>query len=697
MKYTKIVSVYPKRNGDVYIWRRDKGRVLCLKDSFKPFILISKDLITDELEYCEVEQLKGELFYTFKLNILHYRLFEESFVRIYNQKFNTSETSINNKMIGVKLFNLTEQYLLQSNNRYYEDLKYGEIKRVQIDIETTGLLNNPDAKLFMISIKSTCGFEKVIHGEDELSLLSSLNYIIKTLDPDVIENHNIFEFDIPFLLKTADKYNYPLCLSRLANMTYNHSDTYKYGGITAPFTRTIFAGREIIDTLHSARKYDADTGSFKSNCGLKNVAKVLGISRDDDSYISGDLIYKTYLSNPEAVAKYALWDVREVEQVSHKLNQSRFFLSQLVPMSYQKVCTSGSSKIVELPIVAHYLNNSYSLPSPYEGEILKNEGGLCDVFQKGLISDVIKLDVKSMYPSIILGNNITPHSDPLNYFLNNLKELTQKRLKYKKLAKTDQSYNPIQSALKIVINSSYGYLGYKYGLFNNPNGAAKVTQIGRDIARSMINAISKHNGVPIEVDTDGVICKLPKEFSSYEFNSIVQKELRNYPYIEIEPEYGEYVINKLFMYKEKSYAYFYMDDLKITGSAFKNRSEPPFLKRFITNSIKNLLTDNKKKIDDEFVEISKSIENGSYEISDLSKTVRIGKSLEEYCELKKKKLPQYEVWLNAGYRDVLKDTPTTFYKSSDEVGYRLSSEFRDDLDIEYYIKYLKQKYSMFEI
>ena len=364
-------------------------------------------------------------------------------------------------------------------------------------------------------------------------------------------------------------------------------------------------------------------------------------------------------------------------------------------MSYQKVCTSGSSKIVELPIVAHYLNNSYSLPNPYEGEILKNEGGLCDVFQKGLISDVIKLDVKSMYPSIILGNNITPHSDPLNYFLNNLKELTQKRLKYKKLAKTDQSYNPIQSALKIVINSSYGYLGYKYGLFNNPNGAAKVTQIGRNIARSMIDAISKHNGVPIEVDTDGVICKLPKNISSFEFNTLVQKELSDYPYIEIEPEYGEYVIKKLFMYKEKSYAYFYMNDLKIIGSAFKNRSNPEFIKDFIYNSIHNLLKGNEHLIDHEYEDIKNSILSPNIKIESFAKTIRIGKSLAEYCELKRKKLPQYEVWLNAGIDNVPRDTPTTFYKSTCDIGYKLSSEFKDDLDTQYYTNFLTQKYKMF--
>ena len=696
MKIKNIVSIHAQKSGEAHIWVRENGELKYIKELYKPFILISKEMMTDNLEYCHVIELAGDLHFKYKIEILNWKYFSKSFLNIYNKKFGANEAFLSNNLDMVKMFNFNEQYLLQSGNRYFDGLDFKDLKRVQFDIETTGLLSDKNAKLFMIAIKSSCGFERVLHGVDELELIKNFEYIIKTIDPDILENHNIFEFDIPFLFKVAKKYNYRLNLSRQSFDKYQYKDTYKYGGITAPFERTVFIGREVIDTLHSARKYDADTGSFKSNCGLKNVAKSLGVPRDSNSYIPGSEIYKTYLDDQEKVTRYALADVREVSLISEKLNASRFYLSKIVPMPYEKICTTGSSKIVELPMVSHYLENNFSLPSPYQGDVIPNCGGLCKVLRKGVIKNVIKLDVKSMYPSIIIANRIGPHSDPLNYFHTNLESLTKRRLEYKEKAKEDLSFDPIQSALKIVINSSYGYLGYKYGIFNNPNGASKVTEIGREIAKRMVVSITKNKGIPVEVDTDGVICELPANVSPNEFNGLVQDDLKVFPYIEIEPEYGDKVIEKIFMYKEKTYAYSSNNELILTGSAFKNRSEPKIYKDFIKKCILHLLNGEKEKILLEYKNVYNQIKNAEVDINDLARTVRIGKSLDTYKQISRKKLPQYEVWINAGVENVKKDTLTSFYKSKCDERFKLSSRFEGDIDTDYYIKSLNQKMMMFE-
>jgi len=697
-KIQGITSVYAQRSGEVFLWTRNNGKVEVIKDNFKPFILITDDLMDEGLPYCEIQELEGSLDYKWKVNIHHYKLFEREFLKRYNSLFNTDHKNMG-QFEGVKQFNMIEQYLIQSGNTYYKGLGFDDVVRMQIDIETTGTLDESNAKIFMIAIKSSCGFEKVLHGIDERCILNQLNYLIRKIDPDIIENHYIFGFDLPFILRRAEILNVNMQFGRLTGKPFQNKDFYKYGGVTSPFERQSVFGREIIDTIHSSKKYDADTGELEGNYSLKEIAKKLGVCREGDKlYIDGSEIWSTYQIDPKRVADYALWDVREVDGISRKLNQSRFFLAKMIPMSFEKLCTVGSSKIVELPMVRNYLHLGHSLPKPktLEGATV-NSGGLCDIYQSGLFQNVIKLDVKSMYPSIILGNHIGPHQDPLNLFLPFLKSITEQRLEYKEKAKIDPTFGPIQSALKIVINSSYGYLGFKYGMFNNPDGAAKVTEIGRDIALKIKKGIEKHGGSPIEVDTDGIVCKFPYDkYSPSEFNGLVQSELSQYSYIEIEPEPSNGVIESLYMYKEKNYAYLENGKMKIIGSAFKNRSAPKLFKEFVKEGLNLILNNDLEAFEELYERTENRVINGDIRIDEISRNMKIGNSLEDYIELKKKPYPQYEVWVQEGFTTMPKDTITSFYKSNGEYKYRLASKYNGDCDVNYYLKSLATKKSLFD-
>ena len=55
-----------------------------------------------------------------------------------------------------------------------------------------------------------------------------------------------------------------------------------------------------------------------------------------------------------------------------------------------------------------------------------------------------------------------------------------------------------------MINSFYGYLGFAQGNFADFDAAARVTQIGRDLLRKMIDWLGKRGAQVIEVDTDGI-------------------------------------------------------------------------------------------------------------------------------------------------------------------------------------------------
>jgi DNA polymerase, archaea type len=98
-----------------------------------------------------------------------------------------------------------EQFLMQSGKVYFRGLSYNHLHRLQFDLETTAL-DPHRGRIFMVAIRDSRGLSTTIEAptpEDEANLISRLCSLIRERDPDVIENHNIFGFDLPFLEQRA--------------------------------------------------------------------------------------------------------------------------------------------------------------------------------------------------------------------------------------------------------------------------------------------------------------------------------------------------------------------------------------------------------------------------------------------------------------------------------------------------------------
>ena len=106
--------------------------------------------------------------------------------------------------------NATEQYLVDSGRGLFREMRFEQLVRVQVDIETLGLNPiDPDARIVMIAI-STNGDDAVVLRADDLDearMIDALNRIIAERDPDVIEGHNLFNFDLPYLGERARQVN----------------------------------------------------------------------------------------------------------------------------------------------------------------------------------------------------------------------------------------------------------------------------------------------------------------------------------------------------------------------------------------------------------------------------------------------------------------------------------------------------------
>jgi DNA polymerase elongation subunit (family B) len=205
----------------------------------------------------------------------------------------------------------------------------------------------------------------------------------------------------------------------------------------------------------------------------------------------------------------------------------------------------------------------------------------------------------------------------------------------------------------------------------------------------MIELIDKGGGESIEADTDGVICTVPDNTSPSDFCSTIQEELSEFPYIHIDPEPRDHVIEKLYMYSNKNYAYYDGDKLKIFGSALRSKAKPPIFKEFIKKGLKYILDEKEHLVIELYEKLSMDIKLRKVSIDQICKTMRLGKSMHEYLEKKSKKLAHFEVWVNVGELDKVKGTSTTHYKSECEKRYKLNTEYDDDYDIKYYLNALK--------
>ncbi|MGI9254132.1 MAG: 3'-5' exonuclease, partial [Thermomicrobiales bacterium] len=377
----------------------------------------------------------------------------------------------------------------------FKGMVYGDLIRLQLDIETTGLDSSaPDARVLMVALTTSTGFaEALINDGNEADLIMRLNARISELDPDVIEGHNIFNFDLPWLAARAVRHGIDLAWGRDRSplRVEDYQSRFKAGQHSLPFRMATVHGRHIIDTYQQIQRFD--TAGRLSSYGLKNAIRELGLERPDRTHVEGAKIQHLWLTDRERLARYALDDVRDVEVLAQLTTQTEFYQTQLLPRSFQATASGGPGEKINDLLVRAYLDARHSLPVSQPAR--DYPGGHAELLQTGVFQPVVKCDVESLYPSIMLHEHITSASDTLGAYLPMLGDLTRRRLDAKTRSKREGQlgniaaqtmWNGIQSSFKVLINSFYGYLGYRAGLFNDFDAAARVTIEGQRLVKQVV-------------------------------------------------------------------------------------------------------------------------------------------------------------------------------------------------------------------
>jgi len=653
----RIVAIELGETGTVKVHRREKdGSTTTDVEPFHPFVWADSDVVDLGIE---AEKLKGDLKFGWLITVDSWK----ELISLRNGLKNA----------GRDFFALTDpiqHYLTATGRTLFKDFPFDELKRMQLEV--LSFSEGEADHIMSIALSDNTGWEEVIivdakkTEESERSAIKRLTSLIKARDPDVIEGHNLFRSDLPYLVARAKKLKTKLDWGRSGGFLRSRPSRLQIAEKTIDYPKFTIDGRHFVDTFLLAQFYDV---GMRSLAGFErtDVARHFGFCDEEISALVGTELERAYISGKEKFRRRALCGVRETRAVSELLSPSYFIQAQIFPYNYQDVIVRGNATRINGLFLREYFRQKHSIPELPMPQTF--EGGYTDIFFTGVARNVWHCDVASLYPSIMLQFDCFPASDRLQIFRHLLTDLRTFRLEAK--AKMRAEKNParqhhlqaLQNTFKILINSFYGYLGFAQGHFADFDAAARVTQIGRDLLKKMIGWLNAHGANVIEVDTDGIYFVPPDKIDIDELQKGLAKELP--PGIEV--EFDEQ-FEAMFSYKAKNYALLTKDgDVIIKGGALKSRGLEKFQRVFLEEMIKLIMegrSDAIPRLRDQF---EKKIRNREWKIDMLMKTDTLQDSLEKYrakiAGSARNRAAAYELALASGRA----------YKPGDHVSYYIRS------------------------
>src|SRR4051794_40191241 len=482
-KTPRIVAIELGETGTVKVYRREKdGSTVVDVEPFHPFVWTDGDITDVGLE--NAQKLAGDLRYNWLVTVDSWK----ELIALRNGL----------KKAGRSFFSLSDpvqHYLSATGRTLFKQLPFEELKRVQLEVlSPTGESDLADASqnpIASIALSDNSGWEQLIvvdpenTEESDRDALKQLTAIIKKRDPDVIEGHDLFRFDLPYLVARARKAKVKLDWGRSGGFLRSRPSRLQIAEKTIDYPKFAVDGRHFVDTFLLAQFYDVGMRSL-SGFDRIDVAQHFGLCDSADiSSLTGKELEREHQADSERFRKRALCAVRETRAIADLLSPSYFIQAQIFPYNYQDVIVRGNATRINALFLREYYRQRHSIP---EMPMVRGfEGGYTAIFFTGVARNVWHCDIASLYPSIMLQFDCWPATDQLQIFRHLLTDLRTFRLEAKasmRAAKDraqQQYFHALQNTFKILINSFYGYLGFAQGHFADFDAAARVTQIGREL------------------------------------------------------------------------------------------------------------------------------------------------------------------------------------------------------------------------
>lgn len=420
---------------------------------------------------------------------------------------------------------LVNGLLVFTNPEIVKGNYYPSCKILSFDIETgkDGRLlslayafqsaNLNENKVFMLG--EGLGVDHLLYCKSEKEILIHFQEAVKRLDPDIMTGWNVVGFDFLFLERKSKEFKLPLYLARGAKPLELFQNTRGDWILN-------LEGRVVIDGPWALKTNFFSYSSFK----LNNVAKeVLGTGKDiddDEVYDKWSEIERRFVEDKPSLARYNLLDAQLVLDIFEKTKIVDLLLNRSLISGLLLDRVGGSTAAFDHFYLPELHKNGYVAPNVLDVEWTRQaSGGFVLDPKVGLHENVLVIDFKSLYPTIIETFSIDPlslaenTSNPLNTPLNisfsrdrhilpsKIAELLARRAE----AKKEKNAN-LSQAVKILMNSFYGVMGSSGCRFYNEKLPDAITGTGQWILKATIAYLEENDLLVLYGDTDSIFVQL---------------------------------------------------------------------------------------------------------------------------------------------------------------------------------------------
>jgi len=380
----------------------------------------------------------------------------------------------------------------------------------------------------VISTLTNTGEEKqfVANNSDDKSVLESFIEYVRSFDPDIIVGYGTNRQDWPYLLGRSRKLGVNLFVDR-AN-TEPHTSVFGHVSIT---------GRANVDFFDFAD--DLPEVKVKT---LENVADFLGIMKIEERTLIEDVEFLTHWESSEKrpkLLKFSKENVQCVIGIAEAMLDFAMQLSNLVGLPLDHVGAAAVGFRVEWFLIREAYKIGELVPKRVERPYFPYVGAVVLEPKPGVHENIAVLDFKSMYPNIMIAENVSPDTyvppsepepscgvnvapevkhkfrrEPSGFYEEVLSHLIiardEIRPKLRKLSPKSAEYKVLdarQKAVKVITNASYGYTGWIGARWYIKPVAEATTAWGRHVISNTIQMAKKVGLEVVYGDTDSIFIK----------------------------------------------------------------------------------------------------------------------------------------------------------------------------------------------
>ncbi|TGK84840.1 DNA polymerase [Leptospira bourretii] len=590
----------------IIIWVKNENSIQCFIDEYYPTIYI-KGNAPYEIKF--IERLR-------QLNALYG---EPEFVE--------KKSFYKGEWMDVKKIRLTKPTVLktiyQKLYAFYEKL---EIFHSDIDITTSYLT---EKSIFPFGIVRITYENKKIISIKSISDLKSYNYDypkLTYLEISYKENHRLaYSIQNPIVMRAGDSFYEELFFQNATDLLKRINEILEYHD--PDIILSSFGDQSIFPFLFNLSQrlkipllFDRDKN--------KTIRKIINKGTSFETY--GQVIFRA--------SSYPLFGRIHIDSNNSFIFKESFLygiieLARLSRIPIQKMARSSTGTALTNIETAIALKHDYLVP--WQKASIENKRTLYDLIRVdkgGLVSipdmslgvileNIIQLDFAQMYPSIMSHYNLSPETvnclccedesekwfiPGTDYYIcgkrrgvvsEALENILDRRKYYKTRLEEEESeiYEARQNALKWMLVTSFGYLGYRNAKFGRLESHESVTAIGREVLLTAKEIIEDNNNMLVlHTMTDSLFVamenrtEIAKEVIVNLCNTISDKtkiELKIegeyawlvFPSSKQDPEIG--VVNRYF-------GKFKSGKLKVRGIFLRRKDTPEFIKSFQNELLK---------------------------------------------------------------------------------------------------------------